>query len=192
MKKKRCEIAFKKAKKEIKELLKLNDNQYIDVRFGDSSGFSLVPNIPYAWQLKNEPILLPSSRSKNLSVFGLMNQNGDLFHRTFEGTVNSDLLINLIDDFVKTITKKTVIILDNAPIHKSKKFTQKIEEWEELDVLIYFIPPYSPELNKIEILWRFIKYQWLEFDSYSSFENLKSNLNEVLLNFGSKYCINFL
>ena len=53
------------------------------------------------------------------------------------------------------------------------------------------LPPYSPELNLIEILWRRIKYQWLDFDAYKSFENLKEKLNFVLNNFGTKYDIKF-
>ncbi|WP_159086002.1 transposase [Flavobacterium faecale] len=53
------------------------------------------------------------------------------------------------------------------------------------------MPPYSPELNLIEILWRRIKYQWLDFDAYKSFENLKEKLNFVLTNFGIKYDIKF-
>ena len=67
----------------------------------------------------------------------------------------------------------------------------KMEEWKEKDDLIYFLPPYSPELNPIEILWRRIKYQWLDFDAYCSFQNLKEKLNFVLNNFGSKYDIKF-
>jgi transposase len=31
----------------------------------------------------------------------------------------------------------------------------------------YFLPPYSPELNRIEILWKKMKYEWLPFKSFS-------------------------
>lgn len=100
-------------------------------------------------------------------------------------------MIDFLDDFCKTITKKTVVILDNAPIHKSKIFTAKWKEWEEKDLILYFIPPYSPELNKIEILWRFIKYKWLDLEAYTNFSSLKKHLNEILENIGTKYCVNF-
>ena len=68
---------------------------------------------------------------------------------------------------------------------------QKIEEWKENDLLIYFLPPYSPELNLIEILWRRIKYQWLPFEAYLCFQNLKERLSSVLNNFGKLYDIKF-
>src|SRR5659263_652617 len=95
------------------------------------------------------------------------------------------------DNFVAQTIKKTIVILDNSPIHRSKKFKAKIQEWREQDVYIFFLPPYSPELNLIEILWRRIKYQWLSFDAYLCFQNLKERLSYVLNNFGGKYDIIF-
>ncbi|MBE0424586.1 MAG: transposase [Lutibacter sp.] len=50
-----------------------------------------------------------------------------------------------------------------------------------------FLPPYSSKLNLIEILWRRIKYQWLPFQAYLSFQNLKEHLSYLLNNFG-KLC----
>ncbi|WP_373406250.1 transposase [Flavobacterium sp. FZUC8N2.13] len=55
--------------------------------------------------------------------------------------------------------------LDNSPIHKSNKWS-KTEKWKVKDVLIYFLPPHSPELFLIETLWRREKYQCLAFDAY--------------------------
>jgi len=55
-----------------------------------------------------------------------------------ETTFNSDRFISFMDNFVAQTVKKTVVILDNCPIHKSRKFMAKIEEWKEQDVWIYF------------------------------------------------------
>lgn len=56
---------------------------------------------------------------------------------------------------------------------------------------IFPLPTYSPELNLIEILWRFIKYEWIEFDAYKSWEHLVEYVENVIKNFGEKYIINF-
>lgn len=169
----------------------MEDSGYIDLYFGDESHFGLTPNVPYAWQTKENPILLPAAKGKFLNVVGLMNRKNKLFFEVNETTFNSDKLIGFMDKFMSQIVKRTVVILDNSPIHKSKKFMAKIEEWKENDLLIYFLPPYSPELNLIEILWRRIKYQWLPFEAYLCFQNLKERLSYVLNNFGKKYDIIF-
>ena len=169
----------------------MEDSGYIDLYFGDESHFGLTPNVPYAWQTKENPILLPAAKGKFLNVVGLMNRKNDLFFEVDETTFNTNKFICFMDKFVEQVVKQTVVILDNSPIHKSKKFMAKINEWKEKDVLIYFLPPYSPELNLIEILWKRIKYQWLPFDAYLCFQNLKERLSYVLNNFRIKYDIIF-
>lgn len=169
----------------------MEDSGYIDLYFGDESHFGLTPVVPYAWQTKENPILLPASKGRYLNVVGLMSRKNDLFFDVLETTFNSDKAIEFMDKFVNQTIKKTVVILDNAPIHKSKKFMSKVEDWKKQDVWIYFLPPYSPELNLIEILWRRIKYQWLPFDAYLCYQNLKDRLYYVLNNFGKKYDIIF-
>lgn len=120
-----------------------------------------------------------------------MNRKNDLFFEMSETTFNTDKMIQFMDKFADQIVKKTVVILDNSPIHRSKKFRAKMVEWKEKDLLIFFLPPYSPELNLIEILWRRIKYQWLPFEAYLCFQNLKERLSYVLNNFGKKYDIKY-
>ncbi|MDR1714895.1 MAG: IS630 family transposase [Prevotella sp.] len=182
---------FDKQKQEIEQLMILDKEDYIDLYFGDESHFGLTPNVPYAWQEKDNPILLPSKRAQRLSVFALMNPQSEIFYRMVDGTAKSMDIISTLDEFVLTITKKTIIVLDNAPIHHSKAFKYKIREWSRQDLFVYFLPPYSPELNKIEILWRFIKYRWLPFDAFFNFNNLKERLSLTLKNIGPKCCINF-
>jgi transposase len=191
LKSKRNEVEFIFKQQQIESLKQLEDSGYIDLYFGDESHFGLTPNVPYAWQTKNNQILLPAAKGKFLNVVGLMNRKNNLFYEVLDTTFNSDKFINFMDRFALQINKKTVVILDNSPIHKSKKFMYKVKEWKEMDLLIYFLPAYSPELNLIEILWRRIKYNWLPFDSYLCFQNLKERLSDVLHNFGNKYDIIF-
>ena len=191
LKRKRNKVEFELKKEQIESLKRLEDSGYLDLYFGDESHFGLTPNVPYAWQTKENPILLPAAKGKFLNVIGLMTHKNKLFFEVLETTYNTDKVISYMDRFVAQTVKKTVVILDNSPIHKSKKFMAKIEEWKEKDVLIFFLPPYSPELNLIEILWRRIKYQWIPFDAYICFQNLKERLSYVLSNFGGKYDIIF-
>ena len=191
LKRKRNKVEFELKQEQIESLKRLEDSGYLDLYFGDESHFGLTPNVPYAWQTKENPILLPAAKGKFLNVIGLMTRKNKLFFEVLETTYNTDKVISYMDRFVAQTVKKTVVILDNSPIHKSKKFMAKIEEWKEKDVLIFYLPPYSPELNLIEILWRRIKYQWIPFDAYICFQNLKERLSNVLANFGEKYDIIF-
>jgi len=76
-------------------------------------------------------------------------------------------------------------------MHTCDNFRKNIDKWEKQGFFIQNIPAYSPELNKIEILWRKIKYEWLDFSAYESFKALKNALYDILANVGQDYHINF-
>ncbi len=57
---------------------------------------------------------------------------------------------------------------------------------------VFQLPSYSPQLNLIEILWRFIKYEWIEVSAYSSWQSLVEYVERVLKEFGKTYVIDFV
>lgn len=73
----------------------------------------------------------------------------------------------------------------------AREFEEKIEEWEKLGLKIYFLPAYCPSLNKIEMLWQKIKYDWLSWEAYRSYKNLCQELDNILAQVGSLYYITF-
>jgi len=154
----------------------LEDSGYIDLYFGDQSHFGLTPNVPYAWQTKENPVLLPAAKGKYQNVVGLMTRKNKLYFEVLETTFNSDRIICFMNRFVEQTVKKTIVILDNSPIHKSKKFIAKIEQWKEKDVLIYFLPPYSPELNPVERYWLHIKNNVLKNKIYKTLDELEQSI----------------
>ena len=74
---------------------------------------------------------------------------------------------------------------------ESEEFAEKIEEWEQKGLAIYYLPTYSSELNKIEILWKKIKHEWLPLEAYQSYQKLTEELDKVLSKIGSLYKITF-
>jgi len=188
---KRNDEKFTEAIETIKNLMTQSDNGEIDFYYFDESGFTLEPCVPYAWQEIGKTIEIPSSKSRRLNVLGFVDRECHFESYVFEGSVNSDVVIRCFNEFLKNLDKKTVVLIDNAPTHTSNAFLGNIERWEKQNLFIQNIPAYSPELNKIEILWRKIKYEWLDFSAYESFSSLKENLNNILANIGQDYHINF-
>ncbi len=172
-------------------LKRLSEQGTLDLRYLDETGFCLTPYVPYAWQASREKEALKSQQSKRLNVLGLLNRNNELESYIFECKINSDIVIKFLDQYVQKIKKLTVIVIDNAPIHRSKAFQKKITEWRQKKLEIFWFPTYSPQLNLSEILWRFMKYEWIETEAYLSWKNLVEYVEKVLKNFGTKYTINF-
>lgn len=175
------------------------DENKIVLGYFDASGFNTMPCIPYAWQPTGETLELHSQRSQQLNVLGFITRDNQSFFHAVEGRVDSDTVIGAFDAFAMRYaeeyaqTKRPCIInIDNAPVHTSKKFQAKRDEWAALGVGLHFLPTYSPEFNLIEILWRKMKYEWLPLDASDSYVKLKESVLEILDGFGEKYTITFV
>jgi transposase len=179
-------------RKEALEILIEEDKQgIIDLRYYDESGMCLIPYIPYAWQEAEETIAIASGHSKRINVLGFMNKRNDLDAYTIEGPVDSAVAIHFFNEFSNTIQGPTVVVVDNASMHTSEAFQEEIPKWEKKGLSIFYLPEYSPELNLIEIFWRFMKYEWIEFWAYTDFASLIQYVEGVIKGFGDKYKINF-
>ena len=191
LKSKRDSEKYAESKKELEGLIQQSKEGSIDLFYFDESGFTLEPCVPYAWQKNGETIEVPSSKSKRLNVLGFIDRDSNFESFVFEGSVNTAVVVACFDQFAKNIRGKTVVIIDNAPTHTSKEFLSNIERWDKLGLVIVPIAPYSPELNIIEIVWRKIKYEWMPFSAYESYEMLKKELSEILAGIGYNYKIQF-
>jgi hypothetical protein len=101
LKRKHNKDEFELKQRQINDLKQLEDTGYIDLYFGDESHFGLTPYVPYAWQLKNKPLLLPAAKGKFLNVVGLMSRKNHLFSQVLESTYNTDKIIDFMNSFVK-------------------------------------------------------------------------------------------
>lgn len=192
LKRQRDEELFRLFEKELSLLIEMAEREEIDLYFFDETGFNLNPSVPYGWSKKRKQACLPAIRSKGCTVMGLLNVQKNSFQgNLYDGSANSKCVIQTLDELANSVKRKTVVILDNASIHKSNKVLEKSAEWRAKGLYLQFIPSYSPELNLIEILWRMMKHYWIEFENYSSMDTLKETIVIMLQKYGQDYCITF-
>lgn len=163
----------------------------IDLYFGDESGFSMTPCLPYAWQQKGQPIEIFPQRGRKVNLFGIFRADNVAVTYPASGNINSEFLIRSIDDFCRYVDKPTVLVIDNAPVHRSKLFQEQLARWEEKGLYIFFLPKYSPHLNIAETYWRKAKYEWLKPSDYFSFAKYQRRIKEIFSKIGIDYKIVF-
>ena len=129
-----------------------------------------------------------------------MNRANDLFYYPVIGSVDSDKVIEVFEDFATKMEvpeyssndRYTLVFIDNASIHTSHKFRARGTDWMiKKKLIVCFLPTYSPELNLIEILWRKVKYEWLNLLSIMSFREFELEVKRVFDSFGQEYTISF-
>ncbi|WP_052733155.1 transposase [Hymenobacter terrenus] len=97
----------------------------------------------------------------------------------------AELFVLAVTEFVAHLAQPTVRVLDNASIHKAHAVKAQLACWAAQGLTLLFLPPYSPELNRIEILWRFCKHYWLTPDAYLTPQTLLQHVTDLLCEIGT-------
>jgi transposase len=149
--------------------LKSNDALY----FMDASHPTHNTKPAYGWIKKGERReVKTNSGRQRLNINGAINvHNMDMQYR-FEDTINSGATIELFKriENANPCADTIYIVLDNARYHHSKEVKAYLKESK---ICPLYLPPYSPNLNLIERLWKFFNKQILYNKYYEKFEQFK-------------------
>ena len=108
-----------------------------------------------------------------------------------EGRVDTDVVRECFAQLSQHMKQRSSVFLDNASIQKSRACIQHIPQWVKGGLILKYLPPYSPALNLLEILWRFMQYDWRPFFAYVSLQCLLQSIEDILPRFGTDYTIHF-
>lgn len=148
-----------------------------NIYFQDESRFGLLTIQRRILTVKGVKPLLPfQHRFKNLYLFGSYSPITGT-HFTLElPKCNTDCFQLYLDEFSKENPREfKIIILDNGAFHKSEQL--KVPP----NIELVFIPPYSPELNPAEKIWRFIKDK-IATEVFETLDDLSNRLCTVVQN----------
>ena len=110
----------------------------------------------------------------SMSLYGAVDpQNGDHFFLEFPH-LNADCFQIFINQFSTQFSESlNVMVLDNGRFHQAKKL--EIPD----NVILLFLPPYSPELNPIERLWQDLKAK-LFCQADDTIEAMQKKITEII------------
>ena len=155
------------------------------VFFVDAAHFVLAPFLGFLWSLTRFFIKAPSGR-KRFNVLGALNAiTHELVMVTNDSYINSDSVCELLTKIAEQCNGVPVsIVLDNARYQRCKK----VQEYaQQLNIELLFLPPYSPNLNLIERLWKFVKKKCLYSTYYEEFDSFKEAITNCLNKTDTEY-----
>lgn len=163
----------------------------IDLFYGDETQFSQLGYVPYGWQFDDEQVAIKAGRGNTLNCFGLISRSNQFLYKLTRQRVDSNFIIEMLDQFSWTLTKSTVVVLDNAGVHTARKVKELFKIWQQRGLYIFYLPPYSPHLNIIERLWKEMKQGWIKPPDYDTQDNLFYSVDRICANIGKSLVINF-
>ena len=107
----------------------------------------------------------------------------------FDGPINGVKFLTYIREFLLPSLKAgDVVIMDNLGSHKGKAVRQAIRS---VGAKLFFLPPYSPDLNPIEQVFAKLKH-WLRKSAERTVETVCDRIGTLLDRFPPKECRNYL
>ena len=159
--------------------------------YGDESHVCSEGYVPYGWQFPDEDVYIPVEKGYKINIWGLISRNNQIHWASTEQNIDSNFVFNQLEKLSFQIQKQTVIVLDNASIHKAKIIQNQLQYWEKRGLYIFYLPPYSPQLNIAETLWRKIKKEQIDPLNYINKDTLFYTVSQCLAQFGNIWKINF-
>lgn len=139
--------------------------------------FKLALTLTRAWFLKGivAQIKSPTSRYK-LNVYVAMGYNGQLIIQDAEN-FDADSFQQFLEKILSEAKteNKILLVLDNARYHHAKKLKDYIESIKDR-LELFFLPPYSPEINAIEMLWKKTRRAVTHNKYFSSLKEMSNEL----------------
>ncbi len=164
----------------------------IDLFYADESGVCRQGYVPYGWQFAGERVSIASCKdTKRLNCFALMSRQNDCHFHSTTKNMDAAFIAERLEQLSLSITKHTVVVLDQATPHRAKIIKERLPYWRKRGLWLFYLPPYSPHLNLAETLWRVMKTKWLTPQDYGSSEQLFYAVNRCLMAVGKILFINF-
>ena len=73
-----------------------------------------------------------------------------------ENTVNATVFCEFLSRLLAAATAPVFLIVDNHPVHRSAEVRNFVNDTNG-QLKLFYLPPYSPELNPDELVWNFLK-----------------------------------
>jgi len=151
----------------------------------DAAHFVLAPFLGYLWSTVRLFLKAPSGRQR-LNVLGALNAvTHELITVINDVYINSQSVCDLLWKIARlNLQTPVTLVLDNARYQRAGIVQQLAAQ---LNIELLFLPAYSPNLNLIERLWKFVKKQCLYSRYYAEFQTFSSAIIDCLQKTHSTY-----
>lgn len=141
-----------------------------------------------AWFPKDEkdPIVRHAPTRKKVGIIGAVKAANGTLVACEEDKFNAQTIEAFFSELVKhrEFGKTMVVVLDNARFHHAKALSRWLEKHSE-NFSLGFLPPYSPELNHIERVWKLLRRLCTHNQYFEQLEDLRQAVFSKIIEWAS-------
>jgi len=157
------------------------------IYFGDEAGVRSDYHSGTTWAPKGQtPVIRTSGSRHSLNMISAISAKGAMRFMTVKGRVNADRFIEFLERLIKNAPTPVYLIVDGHPVHRSTRVRTFVESTKG-KLKLFYLPPYSPELNPDEQVWNHVKNHKIGKKVVKSQENLESIIRSALTSLQKSY-----
>lgn len=142
---------------EYPHIKKMAQEMKAQIFFGDEAGVRSDHHAGTTWGVKGKtPIVSSTGARFGLNMISAVSGQGEFRFMVVKGCVGARQFIEFIKRLIHGSGRKVFLIVDGHPAHKARSVTRFIETVKDR-FRLFFLPPYSPELNPDECVWNDVK-----------------------------------
>ena len=128
-----------------------------EIFFEDESGVRSDFHSGTTWAPKGQtPVVRATGQRFSLNMISAISARGELRFMVVRGGVGAGVFITFLKRLVHGQSRPIYLIVDGHPSHRAKKVKSYVESLQG-KLRLFFLPPYSPELNPDELVWNDVK-----------------------------------
>jgi transposase len=152
-----------------------------EILYVDEAALYLLPGMGRTWAKRGQtPTLLQGCRYQHISIISAISAKGDLHYQLQESNFIGETVVQFLKSLMQQFENKLLIIWDGAKIHHDNNVKAFLENENNDHIYLHRIPPYSPELNADEQVWKAIKKDSLKNVVCKTITELKEKANIAL------------
>lgn len=169
---------FKKEFPTIKKKAK-KDNAVI--YFGDETGMRSDHQAGRSYSPAGQtPVIRRTGQRFSLNMISAISNRGHLQFMIIDGRFNSEVFIEFLKQMIKYSKQKKYFVTDGHPVHKTKKLNEWLLE-NKHKIEVFFLPPYSPELNPQEYVNQDVKTNIIGKKRPINKAQMRSNVEDFMM-----------
>jgi transposase len=129
-----------------------------EIHWGDEAGFRSDHQTGTSYSPKGQtPVIEVTAKRFRTNMISTISNKGTLRFMVFDENFTVDVLLDFLERLIRKAPQKIFLILDNHKVHHAYRVRQWVEDHKD-KIEIFYLPPYSPELNPDERLNADLKY----------------------------------
>jgi len=151
-----------------------------EVFFWDESGFRADTVHGKTWGVKGQtPVVERPGQRQSISAASAVNARGGFWYCTYEGALDAELFITLLQQMMKHRRKPVHLVVDGLPAHKTKRVKDYVASTKG-KLTLHFLLGYAPDLNPDELVWSHMKRTGVARTPLRKGEKLKDKVEHQL------------